>query len=50
MNNATTNAYFKEPPDPAMRKCPECQSDIPKTARRCMFCTQPVEPEEVVSP
>jgi len=50
MNKATTNAYFAAPPDPAMRKCPECQSDIPKTARRCMFCTQPVEPEGVVPP
>ncbi|MDQ2993074.1 MAG: MscL family protein [Candidatus Eremiobacteraeota bacterium] len=46
MNKATTNAFFQEPPDPAMRKCPECQSDIPKTAKRCMYCTQPVEPDE----
>ncbi len=46
MNKATTSAFFKAPPDPAMRKCPECQSDIPKTAKRCMYCTQPVELEE----
>lgn len=50
MNKATTNAFFAEPPDPALRKCPECEGDIPKTARRCMFCAQPVEPEEVASP
>jgi large conductance mechanosensitive channel len=41
-NRLVTNAYFEAPPDPAMRKCPECQADIPKTARRCMYCTQPV--------
>jgi large conductance mechanosensitive channel len=49
MNKATTNAYFAEPPDPAMRKCPECQSDIPKTARRCMYCTQAVEAEDSIN-
>jgi large conductance mechanosensitive channel len=44
MNAATTNAFFQPPPDPAMRKCPECASDIPVIAKRCMYCTQPVEP------
>ena len=31
----------KEPPaDPTTRKCPECLSEIPITARRCAFCSQ----------
>ena len=45
MNALTTNSYLEPPPDPAMRKCPECQADIPKIARRCMYCTQPVAPQ-----
>lgn len=32
------------PPDPTSKKCPECLSDIPIAARRCAFCTSPVEP------
>jgi large conductance mechanosensitive channel len=32
----------KEPPaDPTTKKCPECQSEIPITAKRCAFCAQP---------
>ena len=31
-----------EPPDPTIRKCPECLSDIPTAARRCRYCGQPV--------
>jgi large conductance mechanosensitive channel len=32
--------YRKEPlPDPSIKKCPECLSDIPAEARRCAFCT-----------
>jgi large conductance mechanosensitive channel len=30
------------PPDPTIKKCPECLSDIPAAARRCSFCGQPV--------
>jgi large conductance mechanosensitive channel len=34
----------KQPPvDPTTRKCPECLSEIPIDARRCAFCTAPVE-------
>lgn len=31
--------YSKEPaPDPSIKKCPECLSDIPTDARKCAFC------------
>ena len=30
------------PPDPSIKKCPECLSDIPSEARRCAFCTSEV--------
>ena len=29
-------------PDPTTKKCPECMSEIPISAKRCAFCTQPV--------
>lgn len=33
----------KEPmPDPSIKKCPECLSEIPAEARRCAFCTSEV--------
>jgi len=33
----------KEPPvDPTTKKCPECLSEIPLSARRCAHCTQSV--------
>jgi large conductance mechanosensitive channel len=31
------------PPDPTTKKCPECLSEVPIAARRCAFCTQPLE-------
>jgi large conductance mechanosensitive channel len=41
--NALMARYRKEPPpDPSIKKCPECLSDIPTDARRCKFCTSPV--------
>lgn len=27
------------PPDPTVKKCPECLSEVPIAARRCAFCT-----------
>lgn len=37
-------ARFKPPvvPPPAMKRCPQCKSDIPIDATRCAHCTQPV--------
>jgi large conductance mechanosensitive channel len=32
----------EKPADPTTKKCPECLSEIPLDARRCMYCTQPV--------
>lgn len=40
--NALNARYKKEPPpDPSVKKCPECLSDIPAPARRCAFCASP---------
>jgi large conductance mechanosensitive channel len=37
--SALVARFRKEPPpDPAVRKCPECLSEIPIEARRCAFC------------
>jgi large conductance mechanosensitive channel len=30
-------------PDPTTKKCPECLSEIPIAAKRCAFCTSPIE-------
>ena len=38
--NALIARSRKEPPaDPTTRKCPECLSEIPLAAKRCMYCT-----------
>jgi large conductance mechanosensitive channel len=36
-----------KPVDVPTRACPECESDIPRTARRCSFCTSEVGPAPV---
>ncbi len=33
-------ARKEPPPDPTIKKCPECLSQIPIDARRCAFCGQ----------
>lgn len=39
--NTLVSAMRDEPPaDPATKKCPECCSAIPISAKRCAFCTQ----------
>lgn len=35
-------ARNKTPEDPTEKKCPECLSEIPKAAKRCMYCTSKV--------
>ena len=35
-------AKNKTPVDPIEKKCPECLSEIPKAAKRCMYCTSKV--------
>lgn len=38
--NALMARAKKEPPaDPTTKRCPECMSDIPLTAKKCAFCT-----------
>lgn len=42
--NALMKRYAKEPePDAPTKACPECTSKIPLAARRCLFCTAPLE-------
>ena len=39
---ALISRFRKEPPpDPTLKKCTECLSEIPIEAKRCAFCTQP---------
>jgi large conductance mechanosensitive channel len=41
--NALVARYRRDaPPDPSIKKCSECLSDIPAEARRCAYCTSPV--------
>ena len=35
-------ARRKTPDDPTEKKCPECLSDIPVGAKKCMYCTSKV--------
>jgi large conductance mechanosensitive channel len=42
INKLVERSRKEPPPDPTIRKCPECLSDIPVDARRCAFCGQQV--------
>lgn len=42
MNMLIARARKGPPADPTTKKCPECLSEIPLGARRCMHCAQPV--------
>jgi large conductance mechanosensitive channel len=42
----TLTQRHKEKPASKTRTCPECLSDIPKAAHRCMYCTAKVTPVE----
>ena len=43
INELTTRFRHEPPPDPSMRKCPYCLSDIPTLSTRCSHCTAEVE-------
>jgi large conductance mechanosensitive channel len=41
--NALMERYGKgPPPEPSVKQCPECLSDVPIAARRCAFCTSQI--------
>jgi len=42
VNALITRSRKELPTDPTTRKCPECLSEIPISARRCAFCTSQV--------
>lgn len=42
MNMLTERAHRGKPADPTTKRCPECMSEIPIQAKRCMHCTQVV--------
>jgi len=44
LNLLTERLKPGKPVDAPTRACPECESDIPSTARRCAFCTSEVAP------
>jgi large conductance mechanosensitive channel len=44
LNAYLTRARKEPPPDPTIRKCPQCLSAIPAEAHRCAFCTAEVVP------
>ena len=33
---------FEKQALPDKKKCPQCESDVPITAKRCAFCTEPI--------
>ncbi len=42
INALMQKARTEKPADPTTKHCPECLSEIPIQAKRCMHCTQPV--------
>jgi len=42
-NRLAVNGVLSGLSSPTLKKCPECAAEIPKSARRCMYCTQLVE-------
>jgi large conductance mechanosensitive channel len=39
---AITKAFLPKPGAPTTKECPECREIVPKDARRCKACTQPL--------
>jgi len=47
INHLLERTRKKQPtPDPTTRKCPECLSEVPLKASRCMYCTAKIKPVE----
>ena len=44
VNTLTSRFRSEPPPDPSIRKCPYCVSDIPTQATRCPQCTSEIAP------
>lgn len=44
VNAATARLKAPAPPPPPVKTCPECESEIPESAKRCKFCTSPQVP------
>lgn len=42
MNLLVSRSRKEAAPATTIKKCPECQSDIPLSARRCAHCAQPL--------
>lgn len=42
VNAAMARMKKEGPADETMRSCPECEAEISKTAKRCMYCTEEV--------
>lgn len=45
INALMARVYPQTAAEPTTRACPECLSDIPLQAKRCKFCSQPVQPQ-----
>lgn len=43
VNALIARARSAPPADPTTKKCPECLSEVPLQARRCAYCTSPLE-------
>lgn len=41
INAMIARAKKEAPPEPSVKKCPECLSDIPVEARKCAYCVSP---------
>lgn len=46
MNKLISMSKKEKPADPTTRDCPECTSEIPLAAKRCMHCTAIVSPKK----
>jgi large conductance mechanosensitive channel len=43
INTLVARVRREPPPDPTTKKCPECLSEIPIQAKKCAFCTSPLQ-------